>query len=236
MISSNMDIIGLLPASGSASRFRGLPKFLLPISANGMTLLEWHIQKLSRICHSIVIPINPVFQDLVKSLSLPKHVVIEPLSTSTMSETVLQSLSERSFDACYLRMPDTFIVGDADSIDGNSFAKNSFCSLEVFPTRPDQVGKLGSVALDHSSMVTSIRDKDPSSPLLAHWGAMLFRPKFLSFVENSDAHVGFGARRALSEGQNIFGIWHPRADYFDCGTFEEYLRLIARLGSNPSEI
>jgi len=45
-------VVGILPASGSASRMMGLPKFLLPVNEN-KNILEWHIDLMSECCDVI---------------------------------------------------------------------------------------------------------------------------------------------------------------------------------------
>ena len=44
--------IGLLPASGSAKRLGGLPKFSLPVNETS-SLLEYHVNLMEEVCDEI---------------------------------------------------------------------------------------------------------------------------------------------------------------------------------------
>jgi CTP:molybdopterin cytidylyltransferase MocA len=48
-----MVLDGILPASGAATRMRGLAKFLIPCDDEYLSLLERHIENLMRHCDSI---------------------------------------------------------------------------------------------------------------------------------------------------------------------------------------
>ena len=81
----------ILPAAGSASRMRGLPKFLLPCDAEYTTLIERHISELLKVCETVWIPTRPEQTILLETLGLSSdRVVIVPMTTSSMTQTVLR--------------------------------------------------------------------------------------------------------------------------------------------------
>jgi molybdopterin-guanine dinucleotide biosynthesis protein A len=47
-----MSTIGILPASGKASRVGGIPKFCLPIS-DERSLLQWHVEQMLEVCDEV---------------------------------------------------------------------------------------------------------------------------------------------------------------------------------------
>ena len=47
-----MSTIGVLPASGKASRIGGIPKFCLPIS-DERSLLQWHVEQMLEVCDEV---------------------------------------------------------------------------------------------------------------------------------------------------------------------------------------
>jgi CTP:molybdopterin cytidylyltransferase MocA len=103
---------GILPAAGQSSRMRGLPKFLLPCDDNYVTLLEYHIGMMYESCDVIWIPTRSEFVQLIESLNFPRDkVVILPLTTRSMTETVMNVLNISGSMSFLLEMPDTFYQG-----------------------------------------------------------------------------------------------------------------------------
>ena len=47
-----MATIGVLPASGKASRIGGIPKFCLPIS-DERSLIQWHVEQMLEMCDEV---------------------------------------------------------------------------------------------------------------------------------------------------------------------------------------
>jgi len=103
----------ILPAAGEASRMRGLPKFLLPCDDIYTTLIERHILQLTNLCERIWVPTRPDLVSLLESLNLPKDkVIVLPISTKSMTETVLKVNEVAAADYYQLVMPDTYFSGE----------------------------------------------------------------------------------------------------------------------------
>ena len=67
-----MKTIGLLPASGKASRINGLPKFALPCDEDNTSLIERQVQQMSFYVDRIVISTTSKWYELIKSFDLNK--------------------------------------------------------------------------------------------------------------------------------------------------------------------
>ena len=103
---------GILPAAGQAMRLRRLPKFLLPSDGDATTLIERHIQGMENFCDIIWLPVRADLVQLVHDLKLGERVIPVPLTTNTMTETVLRVASISGSDEFLLGMPDTAFVGE----------------------------------------------------------------------------------------------------------------------------
>jgi molybdopterin-guanine dinucleotide biosynthesis protein A len=85
-------MIGLIPASGKASRLGGLPKFALPCDKDNTPLLARQVNQMSFYVDKIVVSTTSAWYELVKSFNLPKTeiIIIEP---STMNESLYKVIS-----------------------------------------------------------------------------------------------------------------------------------------------
>jgi hypothetical protein len=217
--------IGLIPASGTASRMRGLPKFLLPYENSVKTLLERHVEMLEPFVERILIPTRPENRELIHRLVLPSFVELVELTTLTMSETVNLTLVNQEFDLCLLGMPDTYYLGQDPYKE--LIKINGDVRLACWPTAESQIGKVGSVEIIEG-LVRQVQDKNPEFDFGRHWGAIAFNKKALNYLDSNTAHVGFIVNPSIEAGlavaaQDIDG------EYIDCGTFSEYRRLLSLL-------
>lgn len=224
-ITKRMQFHGILPAAGLAVRMRKLPKFLLPTDRTGITLIERHIENLEKYCEVIWLPVRPDLIQLVYELNLGKKVIPIPIVSQTMTETVLQTLRLSSADNFVLLMPDTCFIG-SQPYSFLAEEKLRVClKLALWKTAPSQVGHVGSVEID-GQKVLDAADKDTHRNFGQHWGAMSFDRNFLNLLDPEMPHTGYGIPLAISNDLAIdFQIF--QGDYIDCGTFQEYRRLIS---------
>lgn len=213
----------IIPAAGLATRMRGIPKFLLPCDATYNTLIEVHISALLEICETVWIPTRPEMVLLLDSLGLAKdRVVILPMTTENMTQTVRKVVEIAKTETYQLVMPDTFFLGEKPY---STLQRNpTLVELACWKIRNDQKGKLGQVLIEKSA-VTDIRDKDPECDYEYSWGSLTFNRKLLDYAHNSDPHIGYAVRNALMEGQEI-SAKIMNGKYFDCGTPSEYLNML----------
>lgn len=222
--------IGLLPASGTASRMRGLPKFLLPVSENVETLLEAHIRMMLEVVDRVLLPIRTENIEIVRRLSLRDSVELIPLATSTMSETVSKVLSKVKYDTCTLGMPDTYFTNERVEVNpylGLSNMNDEVARLGVWPTNPSQRGQVGSVKLDANNFVLRCEDKSEEFNFGYHWGVLSFKSEALQYLDPTTPHVGYLINPVLAAGHKIIAK-KIEGHYFDCGTFREYQRCLSQ--------
>ena len=98
-------IVGMLPASGSASRVRGIPKFCLPVS-DKESLLEWHVNKMMEVCDEVRVCTRSEWAPILNKFNL--NITLLEVETSTMSDALIKMGSSGN-DTIVIGMPDVFI-------------------------------------------------------------------------------------------------------------------------------
>jgi len=177
----------IIPAAGLATRMRGIPKFLLPCDNVYTTLIEMHISQLLECCETVWIPTRPELVMLLDSLGLAKdRVVILPMQTENMTQTVMKVAHISKQEYFQLIMPDTFFFGEKPytTVGPNS----SIAELACWEIRPDQRGKLGQVLIE-DNFVKEMRDKDLECEFEHSWGALTFSRELLKFADEKDPHI-----------------------------------------------
>ena len=224
--------IGLLPSAGTASRMNGIPKFLLPVSEQLQCLLDYHVMLMRPTVDRIIIPTRSEWVGLLHSFDFGPDVEVVELNTATMAETLRSALAGIDYDSCVLGMPDTYFVGE-NPYEVLSQHPGHDMVLQLYPTRPEQVGKVGSVRIDDNHTVVEHADKEPDRDFGWHWGVMEFAKHTEEFVDPSASTGGYLIDECLSRGLDVKGI--PASEpYFDCGTFPEYLQCLTHLSlDNP---
>lgn len=214
----------IIPAAGLATRMRGIPKFLLPCDGRYTTLIEMHIENLLPICETIWIPTRPDLVVLLDSLGIAKdRVVILPMKTENMTQTVSRVLSISNSSHFQLVMPDTYFHGGKpyQALDDSP----DVADLACWNIRPDQIGKLGQVEISEIGYVTDMKDKDPSCKYPHSWGALVFSRKLMDYADMTDPHIGYAMKAALTVGETLTAK-NFDGKYFDCGTPTEYLEML----------
>ena len=101
-----MATIGVLPASGRASRIGGIPKFCLPVS-DERSLLQWHVEQMLEICDEVRVSTRSEWVPIVQNMEMNiKLIVREP---STMSDAINFMVGDYN-DTVFVGMPDTYIL------------------------------------------------------------------------------------------------------------------------------
>jgi hypothetical protein len=213
----------LIPASGSATRMRGLPKFLLPSGIDDLSLLEVHISNVINFASEILIGLNPIFFDIFMKAGLQLHgASVFPMETSTMTETVLNLAAKSNSQRYTVLMPDTAFSSGTSYQFANM---NHDLDLSLWRIRLDQYGKLGQVSLTKAGKVIDCIDKDLSCVYEHAWGALTFNHKFIDVLRPDFPHIGYGIVPALKANLDVFGTIVD-GSYWDCGTPGEYIRYL----------
>ena len=230
-----MQSIHILPAAGSASRLNGIPKFLLPITTTSY-LFKYHMNLISSELDNIdlkfEVACNKINYPILNSLNIIDNLKI--IDSKSMVETVKKLVSTNSnkniIYSC--SMPDTYFS-----------SKNSFNEMRNKLLLDDEVdvvlglwkmekfqkGKFGQVELDKSNeKILQVVDKDPNCKFKYFWGTLMWNSVFNNFMHESDQHFGISINRAIKNGINI-GFHINDGPYYDCGTFEEYKKLLLEI-------
>ena len=213
-----------MPAAGLATRMRGLPKFLLPISNDYETLIERQISKLRESnCVTIWIPTRPQFVILLESiLRAQKDVIIFPVESKSMNETVLKVLNVSRAEHFALAMPDTFFLSENPFASLNS--EPLIAEVACWEIRDKQRGKLGQVFVNEDNIILDIIDKNPNCEYELAWGCLTFSRGLIKYIDVNDPHIGYALRNAMKN--HDLKIKKVQGSYFDCGTASEYVELL----------
>lgn len=232
-------IHAILPASGSASRMRGLPKFLLPCDKEYLSLLERHIDNLLGLCETIWIPVRPDLVPLVESLRIPsERAVILTMTTQSMTETVRRVVELSSGNRFIMAMPDTYFHGELPYKHLVESQDSMF--LACWKIRPEQYGKLGQVEISNpqaespetsrNGFVVRSEDKNPNCRFPFSWGAMAFDRELIDFAVDEMPHTGYMIPKVLEKRIPV-GARVMEGEYFDCGTPSEYLAMLKKVAN-----
>jgi hypothetical protein len=182
-----MAIIGLLPASGKASRMGGVPKFCLPISASE-TLLHWHVQRMAEVCDEVRVCTRSIWSPLLKSLELPITLYLK--EPSTMSDAVVHMSGEQDADFI-VGMPDTIVRGGYnfyhDMATASQEHPNASVVLAAFECPPRLRGEVGQIDVSRDGVVRDCIDKEPDCQYAHLWGGLLLRGEMVRQLDRSSA-------------------------------------------------
>lgn len=215
-------MIGMVLCGGKAERMHGLPKFLLPIP--GGFLLKRLCEQMRAAC--LIVDASPRTVEFV-----PRYGRVITLDSATMCEALIACNDTfHTNDECTLfGMPDTYWTDDQvfERLT-SALSAGADVAVAVWRIRPDQRGKLGQCLIDGDNRIRSIVDKDADCPYEWAWGALAWKPSFWQHVRAEDKTVGIGLQRALERGLDVRAV---RCDgtYYDCGTPDEYFKLIRDL-------
>jgi hypothetical protein len=211
--------IGLLPASGSAKRLNGIPKFLLPIP--GGTLLSRHIDQMLEVCDEVRVSTRKAWLPLLDSMDLPSQVKVYEIEPSTFSHAIHQMSDDGRL---LIGMPDTYISSENPykamlESDGDVVLAGFNCPEEL-------LGSVGQFLTDKDGNISDLRDKEQGCAYPNMWGAMLLNAVQVDETLDTPSHqiMNWVAEGKLVKAVKCDGI------YIDAGTFAGLKKLYS-LGS-----
>ena len=220
--------IGILPASGSASRLNGLPKFILPIG-DGRSLLQWHVDLMSRACRHVTVSTRNRWTALVRDLSLNAY--ITEREPSTMADAVLKMTMGES-DAIVIGMPDIYIHNSLSNFYQDLLTSDGDIVLATWDYAPQNMrGKIGQVLADDKGNVLSVVDKDPDCDYPEMWGALLFRNESIKKIDPEGGSVLNKVNDWIAEGVSVKRV-KMSGEYIDAGTVEGLVQLYTAIGKS----
>ena len=212
-------MIGIIPASGLATRFRGIPKFLLPAPGQATSLLEYHIIEMMAVCERVLVGVRP---EHTKHLDLGNfdRVELVELETKTMTETVLKLCAQSNSNNFLLTMPDTIFIGEKPT---NQLVglDDSDLQIAIWEHEDSYRGRVGQISIDENGNVLDSIDKSLECTYPWFWGAMRFNRKVLSLMDPDSPHVGYVVSTSIQAGLQVQAK-QIKGKYFDCGSFENY--------------
>jgi hypothetical protein len=208
-----MSVIGVLPASGKASRIGGIPKFCLPIS-DERSLLQWHVEQMLEVCDEVRVSTRAEWVPIIQNMDMNiKLIVREP---STMSDAVKFMVGEYN-DTVLIGMPDTYILNAPGNIYKPLFKDNiADLVLGIWECGENLKGRVGQVLVSHDKVIDS-EDKVDDCSYPDMWGTMLFRKNMIRYIDTTLDHPGKQLKEWISKGANIKAV-RPGGQYMDIGT------------------
>lgn len=209
-----MSTIGVLPASGKASRIGGIPKFCLPIS-DERSLIQWHVEQMLEVCDEVRVSTRAEWVPIIQNMDMNiKLIVREP---STMSDAVKFMVGEYN-DTVLIGMPDTYIHNAQKNIYKEMTSTPGDLVLGVWDFGEDLKGRVGQVLLSGNKVLSSM-DKTSDCEYPYMWGTMLFRKNLIRYIDVELEHPGKQIQEWIDMNLDIRAA-KPGGKYMDIGTLK----------------
>lgn len=228
-----MKRIGLLPAAGLASRMMGIPKFLLPLSEAEGTLLNHHITLLEPFVERILIPTRREWIGVLSNFKLGDKVSLIEKDTETLTQSVLETLGSKKFEDVIIGLPDTYFSSGNPYESLARIPQGERLLLSCFATQSHQKGRLGSVKIEKTGLITQHRDKSSEFEFGTHWGAMRFPKEFVTLLPTDSVTVGALIDECIFHEIPVQGVLET-SEFYDCGTVEEYTKCLVAIRRKES--
>ena len=217
-------IQGIIAAAGQASRINGIPKFLLPLTGSDNYLLNRTINILNDSGADLI---SIGLSDYTYNISKPfiDGLNAQQVKTKTMNETI-QILNKDHGNISICIMPDTYFDNPSGVPKSVELLKNndSIASICIWKLRKSQRGSVGQVEID-GDRVVSVNDKDENCNFPYVWGTVAWKKELNKYIDAKDPHIGYAVQKATENGEKISYVLND-GYYFDCGTVEQYWKLI----------
>lgn len=220
-------MIGLIPASGKASRLGGLPKFALPCDKENTPLLARQVKQMSFYVDTVVVSTTNAWYELVKSFNLPKTkiTIIEP---STMNDALIKMAKEFPTDNYLIGMADTYFEGENPYIKLSQSIDEYGISAACWRVDGELKGRVGQVELVKNKII-DIQDKVSDCDYPHMWGALALDQYTVLNLNKFNAHPGIDLEYLLVNNFADQHAFEVDGKYFDVGTLAGYRNLLNRL-------
>ena len=224
----SINIYGILPLGGNATRMNHLPKFLLPCKI-GITLLDniINIFKSNNVLH-IVSGVSETNNYLLQNNNNIEKFVV---NTKTMSETVYKLMKhiDENNTTMYkniLLMPDTYITVKNEISTMINMLDTYDIVVLLWEIQDYQIGKVGQCNIENSKIIDII-DKDPNCNYPYFWGSIGWRSTMNKYIDPKWETIGNLLKKSIELDINI-GYVICNNNYYDCGTYSEYFTMIKK--------
>jgi choline kinase len=214
-----MRVTGLIPAAGTASRFGGLPKFLLPYNNTGATLLEFQVNQMLHQVNEVVVISRACWMPAIRELGLP--VTLYESEPSTLSAVIKLIGGDIDSDRFVLGFPDTIYTGE------NPFKKISEAKdsadlvLGCWEIPKLLKGQVGQVNIENDFIV-DIVDKDINCDFKHMWGTILFSQNFIDYIDPNNNTIGDDVSYVIQVLNWTVSAVILSGEYLDLGDFYRY--------------
>lgn len=223
----------VLPAAGSAIRFSGIPKYLLPGDANGTSLLCLHIESaLGLDIDKVVVMAHPTMAAYLRSYlsKYGRRLTVDEIESSTMTETIIQAVNRHGLESnlVSVTLPDTATKSTLKTGISSHISKirEAGNSLLLFPFQEKYRGKYGQVNIDpESKVVLEILDKTAECDFPFIWGGVSISRELLVTFDPSESTIGNCIDQQVKLGEVFQGV-ETQDEYYDCGNMSDYLQYL----------
>lgn len=219
-------MIGLIPASGKATRFNGLPKFSLPCDSESTSLIKRQVNQMSPYVDKVVVCTSSKWKNLVESFELNAELmIVEP---STMNGAVFEMVDKHSSDSYLIGMADVYFSGENPYERLSEYTKKYLISVACWKVDETLQGKVGQVELI-ADKILDLQDKQPNCQYPHMWGALGLKKQTLDDVYRTDSHLGTLLIKEIYDNFNSHYAFEVDGEYFDIGSMINYKKLLNRL-------
>jgi hypothetical protein len=209
-----MATIGILPASGKASRVGGIPKFCLPIS-DERSLMQWHVEQMLEVCDEVRISTKLEWASIIQNMDMNVKIMVK--EPSTMSDAIKYMIGENN-DTVIIGMPDTFILGSQNNIYKEMIKSDGDLVLGAWECTEDLKGRVGQILISGNKVLSS-KDKVLNCDYPNMWGTMLFRKNLIRYVDTELDHPGKQIQEWIDMNLDVRAV-QPGGKYMDIGTLK----------------
>lgn len=222
------NIIGIIPLGGNATRMKNIPKYLLPCKINysllDNTIEIFHKNNIYNLLAGVSETNNYLLQ---KDDKLNKIVV----NTKTMAETfdkiinkIINKIMDDKVKAYLLIMPDTYFKINNEIIDMIHKLNTYDIVVLVWKIKDCQIGKLGQCKIENDEIIDII-DKDKNCNYKYFWGCIAWNKSMNKYINPQWETIGDLIKTSITLNIKVGSII-CNSDYYDCGTYEEYFKMI----------
>jgi hypothetical protein len=205
-------VIGLLPASGSASRLGGIPKFCLPLN-DTQNILQWHVEQMLKVCDIVKISTRSSWLPIVNQMDLPPTAVVYEIEPSTMSDALVKMMVNPN-SKYIIGMPDTYMPGSDGEFYKQLAESDANVTLAAFNCHEDLMGRVGQIKFDEFNNVIDALDKTAGCDYNYMWGAMSLQNVY---VNEELPNPGVQIMDWANEGKDVKAVI-AKGKYLDIGT------------------
>jgi hypothetical protein len=205
-------IIGLLPASGSASRLGGIPKFCLPLT-DKQNILQWHVEQMLKVCDIVKISTRKSWLPIVNQMELPPEAVVYEIEPSTMSDALVKMMVNPN-SKYIIGMPDTYMPGSNGEFYKQLAESDADVTLAAFDCHQDLMGRVGQIKFDEFGRVVDALDKTTGCEYPYMWGAMAVQNVF---IDEELPNPGVQIMDWVNQGNSVKAVV-AKGKYLDIGT------------------